>query len=163
VDYGLNTANIDIFMMGLRNIAIQTPIWPDPLQISGFGDEQVLLSNLTHLAANITKTSFPVVLDFNYTQEIGKLLAGHSFLVKQGFGSTSRYFVQALREDSSMTPSRLEITPPLFQKIHVPQILMFGEMCIFFVNQTAISVVHQQSGTTDSHVVLTVTPLDGLR
>jgi hypothetical protein len=97
---------MDLFMMGLKDLSMKTPIWPNSFQVSGFGDEQVLLSNLTHVAANITKTSFPVILDFNQTQEIGKLLAGHSFLVKQGFFGTPRYFVQALRrEDPSITPS----------------------------------------------------------
>jgi hypothetical protein len=150
---------MDLFMMGLKDLSMKTPIWP----ISGFGDEQILLSNLTYVAANITKISFSVILDFNQIQEIGELLAEHRFLMKQGFFGISRYFIQALRgEDPSIIPSQLGITPLLFHGIHVLQIPIFGEFCIFFVNQAVICTLYQRSEMINVHLVLAATFFDVL-
>lgn len=139
---------------------MHTPIWPNPLQTSSFGDELVLLSNLMNISTKITKTSFPVVLNLNgnHTGEIVDLLSGESCLTKQGFGDACRYFVQSRRVDSDTLPC--EIKPPWFNRIYVPQIQTFGELYVFFINQTVISIVHRQPKTTDCHLVLAVTPLD---
>lgn len=83
-----------------------------------------------------------------------------SYLMKQKFGDAGRYFVQSCRVDSDTLPFKCEIKPPWFNQLYVPQIQTFGELYVFFINQTVISIVHQQPKTTDFHLVLAVTPLD---
>jgi hypothetical protein len=149
-------------MTCLQYIGMHTPIWPNPIQTSHFGDEQVLLSNLLKIATNITKTSFPGVLNLNCNQpgEVEKLLSGEGLLMKEGFGDASRFFVQVPSLGLETLPLKHEIIPPWVNRLYVPQIQIFGELYIFLINQTVISVVHRQPKTTNLHLVSTVTPLD---
>jgi hypothetical protein len=149
-------------MSGLQIIGMHTPIWPNPLQMSCFGDELILLSNLVNIATKVTKTSFPVVINLNcnHMGEIVNLLSGESHLTKQGFGDVSRYFVQSHKVGCDTLPFEHEIKPLWFNRIYVPQIQTFGELYVFFINKTVISIVHRQPKTTDCHLVLAVTPLD---
>jgi hypothetical protein len=119
--------------------------------------------NLVNVAVNVTKTRFPANPDSNQVQTIQRLLQGDGILRRRGFGSSPKYFIHPLDEDYPSSLSKLDITPPLFHRIPVPQIHTFGEMCIFFVNRTAHSIVHNEHKTSDFHVVSAVTPLHLLR
>jgi hypothetical protein len=160
IDYGLNAQNIEPFQMGLRSIGLHTPIWPDPFQYD-FGDGQVLLSNLVNIATNVTKTAFPVYLDFNQIHHIRGLIQGDSILRKPRFGSSSKYVIHRIdKACPQFAPLNIEITSPMFHPIPVTQIHTFGELFVFLVNQMVISIIHRQHRTPGLQIVMGVTPLD---
>lgn len=160
VEYGLNAQNIEPFQMGLRHIGLHTPIWPDPFQYD-FGDGQVLLSNLAKISMNVTKTVFPVNFDPNQIQHIQGIIQGDSILRKPGFGSSSKYVIHRIdKACPHFAPLNTEITFPMFHPIPMTQIHTIGELSVFFVNQTVISIIHYRCGMPGLHNVLEATPLD---